>query len=480
MLGLLKKIIHTVGQMPVQVKASMAFMIVNFMQKGISFLTAPIFTRLLSTAEYGRITVYSSWQDVIGIFAMFGLYNNVFFNGITEFKTDRNRFTFSMLTLSNVITTGVFAAVWVFNKYIYHFLNASDGLILFMFLTFYLEPAFEFWKIKQRFDFKYKLLCLFMLMVMFFSPVCAILGIFRFPEMKTEARIIGAQLMTLSICIGCYVQIVFKAGGMPKLSYWKYAFLYNLPLIPYFLSSYVLSSSDRLMIAYYCGEDKAGIYGIAYTMSAVVNIVWSSVNATMIPTIYKRCDEGRMHTLSDFVIPVIMGYASICIMIVLMAPEVISFLAPSSYGDGMYVIPAIVGGVFYMSIFSIFSNIIYYHKRPKYVMGAGVAAAAANFLLNMIFIPIFGYFAAGYTTLASYLIEVIWAYAAMRKVTKSSVYNMKKLAVIGIGVLLTAIAVPVLYPYLAVRILLLAALCVLLWKNRGQIVEIVWRGKKSE
>lgn len=39
--------------MSVQVRASMAFMVVNFMQKGISFLTAPIFTRLLTTEEYG-------------------------------------------------------------------------------------------------------------------------------------------------------------------------------------------------------------------------------------------------------------------------------------------------------------------------------------------------------------------------------------------------------------------------------------------
>lgn len=476
---LIKKGIQTFQQMSIQVKASMAFMAVNFMQKGISFLTAPIFTRLLTTEEYGKITVYSSWLDVIGIFAMFGLYNNVFYNGITEFKKDRDNFTFSMLILSNFITVIVFAAVWITNKYIFHFLNVSDALILFMFFTFLLEPAFEFWKTRQRFDFKYKLLCMFMIMVMIFSPVCAIAGIYLFPEAKVMARIVGAQLMTLTICLGCYLYELRKANGKPKLSYWKYAVLYNLPLIPYFLSAYILSSSDRLMIAHYCGEDKAGIYGIAYTMSAVVNIIWSSINATMIPTIYKRCEEKRMHTLSEFVIPVIMGYASVCIMIMLMAPEVIAFLAPSSYGEGMYVIPAIVGGVFYMSIFSIFSNIIYYHKKPKYVMGAGVAAAVINFLLNMVFIPAVGYLAAGYTTLTAYLVEVAWAYIAMRKIVKSSVYDMKKLVGLGCAVLLTAVAAPVLYPYMFVRFLILAGLLWLLWQNRNQLIGIILKGHKN-
>lgn len=478
MIGILKKGIQKFNQMSVQVKASMAFMIVNFMQKGISFLTAPIFTRLLTTEEYGRISVYTSWLDVLGIFAMFGLYNNVFYNGITEFKKDKDNFTFSMLTLANVITLIVSSAVWCINKYIVRFLDVSDALIFFMFLSFLLEPAFEFWKIKQRFEFKYKLLCVFLILVMIFSPVCAISGIFLFPEMKVEARIIGAQLMTLIICAGCYLLEVCRANGLPKMKYWKYAILYNLPLIPYFISSYILSSSDRLMIAYYCGEDKAGIYSIAYTMSAVVNIIWSSVNATMIPTIYKRCEEGRRNTLSEFVIPLIIGYASVCIMIVLMAPEVIAFLAPASYGDGMYVIPAVVGGVFYMSLFGIFSNIIYFYKKPKYVLGAGVAAAVVNFILNIWLIPTVGYFAAGYTTLVAYLVEVVWAYVAMKKVTNDPVYDMKKLTLIGLFVLITSIIVPVLYPYAWIRWMILMGVIGFLWVNRDPLIEIVFGGKK--
>ncbi len=136
-----------------------------------------------------------------------------------------------------------------------------------------------------------------MILVMVFSPTISMAGIFLFPGNKVVARIIGAQVMTLTLSAGCYLLEVYRGGGRPKLSYWKYAVLYNLPLIPYFLSSYVLSSSDRLMIGYFWGEDKAGIYGIAYTMSAVVNIVWNSINATLVPTIYQRCDDGRRRCL---------------------------------------------------------------------------------------------------------------------------------------------------------------------------------------
>ncbi len=475
----LKKGLDIYRGMSVQVKASMAFMIVNFMQKGISFLTAPIFTRLLSTEEYGVITIYLSWVDVIGIFAMFGLYNNVYCRGILEFKEDKKNFTFSLLSLANVITLAVFALVWITNKYVFHFLNVPDILILFMFFSFLFEPAFEFWKTDQRFAYKYKMLCFFMILVMVFAPALSVAGIFLFPGNKVAARIIGANVVTLVLGMGCYISELCKSDRKPKIAYWKYAVLYNLPLIPYFLSSYVLSSSDRLMIGYFCGEDKAGIYGIAYTMSAVVNIVWNSINATLVPTIYQRCDDGRRSTLSRLIVPIIAGYGGVCILIMLLSPEIIRFLAPSSYGEGMYIIPVIVGGVFYMSIFSIFSNIIYYEKKPKYVMGAGVAAAVANFILNLIFIPLCGYFAAGYTTLASYLLQVVWSYIAVKKVTGESVYDMKKLGVIGLIVLIMSIGSPLLYSYTWIRWGLLIVILAVIWMKRDLLIGGLFGEKKK-
>ena len=475
----LKKGLDIYRGMSVQVKASMAFMIVNFMQKGISFLTAPIFTRLLSTEEYGVITIYLSWVDVIGIFAMFGLYNNVYCRGILEFKEDKKNFTFSLLSLANVITLAVFAVVWITNKYVFHFLNVPDILILFMFFSFLFEPAFEFWKTDQRFAYKYKMLCFFMILVMVFAPTLSVVGIFLFPGNKVAARIIGANVVTLVLSMGCYIGEVLKSDRKPKISYWKYAVLYNLPLIPYFLSSYVLSSSDRLMIGYFCGEDKAGIYGIAYTMSAVVNIVWNSINATLVPTIYQRCDDGRRNTLSRLIVPIIAGYGGVCVLIMLLSPEIIRFLAPSSYGEGMYIIPVIVGGVFYMSIFSIFSNIIYYEKKQKYVMGAGVAAAVANFILNLIFIPLCGYFAAGYTTLASYLLQVVWSYIAVRKVTGESVYDMKKLGIIGLIILIMSIGSPILYSYTWIRWGLLVVILAVIWMKKDLLIGGLFGEKKK-
>ena len=52
--------------------------------------------------------------------------------------------------------------------------------------------------------------------------------------------------------------------------YWKYALAFNIPLIPHYLSNYVLSQSDRVMIGKMVGNDKAALYSVAYTISTMM------------------------------------------------------------------------------------------------------------------------------------------------------------------------------------------------------------------
>ena len=42
----------------VQVKASLAYTFCSIIQKGLSFLTLPIFTRLLTLEQYGQCSIY--------------------------------------------------------------------------------------------------------------------------------------------------------------------------------------------------------------------------------------------------------------------------------------------------------------------------------------------------------------------------------------------------------------------------------------
>ena len=49
------------------IKASMFYMVGNLFDKAIAFITIPIFTRMLSTSEYGILNTYTSWVSIFAI-----------------------------------------------------------------------------------------------------------------------------------------------------------------------------------------------------------------------------------------------------------------------------------------------------------------------------------------------------------------------------------------------------------------------------
>ena len=72
----------------VQAKAALWFTICNFLQKGISFIVVPIFTRIMSTEEYGTYTVYISWYQILNIISSLYLFNGVYDNALSLFDED--------------------------------------------------------------------------------------------------------------------------------------------------------------------------------------------------------------------------------------------------------------------------------------------------------------------------------------------------------------------------------------------------------
>ena len=89
------------------VKASMAYMVCTFLQKGVSLLTTPIFTRLLTTEQYGYYNVYNSWLAVIKIFSTLMLAGTVYMQAVVKFQHDRDRMTSAVAGLGTRTTLTV-------------------------------------------------------------------------------------------------------------------------------------------------------------------------------------------------------------------------------------------------------------------------------------------------------------------------------------------------------------------------------------
>ena len=94
-------------------KASIVLMLTQLIQKGMVLITTPIYSRLLTTAEYGQASVFFSWYEILIIFSGFCLSKGVFNNGMIDFKDDKDCFSWSLFTFS-LMTSLIVGSIIVF------------------------------------------------------------------------------------------------------------------------------------------------------------------------------------------------------------------------------------------------------------------------------------------------------------------------------------------------------------------------------
>ncbi len=461
-------------------KASIVFLLVSMFQKGLAYITTPIYTNLLTTDEYGRVAVFLTWFQLIGIVAMFSLQAGVFNNGMLEYKDKRDDYMLSMLVLSNLITAGVGVILIVGFPFWNRYLRLDMPLLLLMLLLFLTQPAMNFWQSRQRFSYKYKALAIATISSCVASPAVAVICILLFPGNRLYARLFGAELALVAFYLFFYVQTFVRGRGKVNLSYWKFALTFNLPLIPHYLSQYLLSSSDKLMISYLVGDTQTAFYNVAYSVAAVATIVWGAINTSLLPFTYENCQAKKYKRIADVTIPLMLVFAAACMTVIVFAPELIAIMAPPEYQIAIYVVPPVVGGVFFQCMYYIFANPVYYFKKPKYVMYASLIAAIVNVILNYIFIPKFGFTAAGYTTIASYMLQAFIDYLAMKKVMGFSIYNTKLLLGLSAAVIAVSLVSTLTYRFILIRYGLFLAMLAVIYVNRSRLTETFKTIKKRD
>lgn len=418
----MNKYISKYKLLPVQVRASLWFLICSFLQKGISFITTPIFTRLLSTTEYGQYNVFNSWMSIIIVIVTLNLYCGVYTRGLVKYENDRAVFTSSLQGLTITLV-----AVWTVIYLLFHsFWNSLFGLttvqMLLMFLMMWTSVVFSFWSTFQRVDFKYKKLVTVTLIVSIAKPVIGIIFV-SLADDKVTARILGIAVVEL-ICYSGFFFSQMKAGKVYfNAKYWKHALVFNIPLIPHYLSTSVLSGADRIMVSNMVGESQAGIYSLAYSISMIMTMLNSALMQTIEPWMYKKINDGKVEDISKVAYPAFALVALVNIVLIALAPEAVAIFAPSEYYDAIYVIPPVAMSVFFMFSYTFFAVFEFYYKKTQFVSIATTGGAVLNIVLNYIFIQMFGYYAAGYTTLFCYIAYALFHYIFMKKICRDYIDN---------------------------------------------------------
>ena len=274
------------------VAASIVYTLASLFSRGLAIITTPIFTRIMPTDQVGVVSLFQSWASIIGTVATLALTSGGFQLSLREFGKERDRYVSSVLTLTTLMGV-LLMAVYAFAP---GFWNDVTGLptplMVLMLLYLLFSPAQDFWLLRQRYEYKYKVAGLFTFVSALISSIVAVYAVIRASQSGVQELGAVRLFATYSISISCsfviWIAILLKGKTLYSGQFWKFSLSLSLPLIGNSIASQVLDVSDRTMISSMVGNDAVGIYSTLYTVSSLSLIVWTAINSSFIPYLYEN------------------------------------------------------------------------------------------------------------------------------------------------------------------------------------------------
>lgn len=192
----------------------------------------------------------------------------------------------------------------------------------------------------------------------------------------------------------------------------KKFFLYGFLLMIAGVTSWVLSASDRLILGVSKGTEEVGIYSASYMLTEqAIGVILTLFLLSCNPLALKIWEEegakktGEFNTVSArffllFAIPAVFGIS-------VTAEQAVSVFTPDQYFEGRAVIPVIACGLFFAGLCNRYAVGLLCAKRTDILMYSSLGAALLNVLLNLLFVPKFGFMAAAVSTSLSYLFNLL-------------------------------------------------------------------------
>ena len=399
-------------------------MLANFFLKGMSFITVPIFTRLMQPSDYGQIATFSSWTAILSIFIGLGTEGAIPLAKIEFDEKEFNRFNSSVLFLSFLSFVFFFTISIIVKSFLSNFLGFSAFFIPLMVIVSFASYCISYNSSRLVQLKKTNINSLISVCTAVLSTLVAIIVLKNTSDIdKYIPKICIDSFFTFVVGLTCFIYIWIKGRVCINTKYWKFCLTITIPLIFHSLAGIIFNQSDRIMLKAITSETDVGLYSLAYNMGLIISIIWISCNRVWSPYYfeYKKNEDNQSikeKSNNYMIFFTIMTLGFICL-----APEVFNLLAPENYMGSITIIPIIAMAYYFNFIYSFPANYEFYYKKTKVIAVGTVMTAIVNIILNLLLIPSFASFGAALATLFSYMVLFLFHEINVRFVIKAKNYD---------------------------------------------------------
>lgn len=287
--------------------------------------------------------------------------------------------------------------------------------------------------------------------------VCLNVLFISYYKMGYMGWFLSTGISTMAHQMSYFIPLNFNLRIRPIFNFkWRYirnSLKVSLPTIPHYYSTYLLDSSDRLIMkAVGISTSSIGLYNAAYTVANFVRQGGMAAGFAIGPMMneaFKQKEEGKARNLV-FILQAIFLTGSFILAIWL--KELFVFLIKndelkSSYNIGVILVMAYSYRPMYLGA----NSKLFYIEKTALLLRITFVAAILNVVLNFIFIPIWGIVAAAWVTFIS-LMYMGFGGFFIQSINKYNEVNYYPKIWLGLIIVMTGLSLSIVEQGIAVKI----------------------------
>lgn len=413
----------------------------------ISYLLTPLYTTVFLPGEYGVVTELYGYAAFLNIVYIYGL-ETAYFRFAT--KDMKNAQGFFNITVSSIFMTSIVlsAILILFSSQIVETLGypgqeqvvywlsailAVDALVAIPFARLRLER-----KARRFATAKLINITLTIALNLFFLVVCDKIyeGVYLEHLRSSITAIYNPNFQVkyvfLSNLIANGLYIILLADlfiGFRLTVNWsklKPLITYGLPLLFMGLAVVTNEMLSRVLLKYWLPEgfypsksslDALGIFGACYKLSVFMTLGIQAFRYAAEPFFFSNASDKNSPELFSKVMHGFLIFNAVVFLAISVNLEFLGFvfLRMEAYREGLYIVPFLLLGGLLLGVY--YNLSLWFKLTDKTIYGAYITGLGAlvTIILNLLLIPVLGYFGSALTTMITYLIMVITSYSLGRK-----------------------------------------------------------------
>ena len=413
----------------------------------LNFLFVPIYTRSLTQEQYG---VYSEFMAYIAIFQVvlvLGLETGCFHFANKEGEDLRKVYSGALLAVIS-INLAVLSLMVAFSDSITTALGYAGykSVILYVTCILFCDSITAILFAKLRQEHKAKKFATFKTIKIITETGANLFLFFVYPARPDFTYPVLAVSISCVLCLLLFVPELVRFKLVCDWGVVKRLLIYSLPLMVASLPGVANDVLDRLLFRYFDKSSEVwraslGIYQAAVKLAVIMNLFIQMFRYASEPFFFQRAKEKNSKELYAVVMEYFTAFCGLVFLGIVGYIDIISLLLGKDFREGLGVVPIML--LSYMLLGMLFNVNMWYKlsgktKKAIWITFTGLLVTT---IVNVVFMPIYSYWASAFGHLASYLVMLIISVCLGSKYYPIP-YNWKR---IGAFFILIGLAYAVMY-----------------------------------